>query len=141
MSLKLVLAQLALAMKKNAKIQQRSLKSTNGDTPMTELPSIQELPPPPTERRRRPRVPRVLFDLPPGAGEKSLSPGSTLANMKKGKARARDVPRQFFWQGRDGKTESPQVEIGRSEQSAWWLDVARYFLICPLVAENLIRYG
>jgi len=118
-SLKLVLAQLGTALKRNAKTQRpprpTSTAPRNGTinhTPVS-LPSTRG------KRSAIPNdVPRVAFDVDPSATRPPRDRGPAIGH-RKAKGKQSEAPRQIFWQ------EQPHVAAGASgSQRAWWLDVA-----------------
>lgn len=124
-SLKLIGAQLGLAMKRNARTQ-RPLRQGQQPAKFSEEPGTAAFLPTVSAsqsergRKRKANEPHVLFDLPPS----DLHPSSLKegTGLKKGKGRVREVPRQFFLQ--EAPYASTVPELGQKQQPAWWLDVA-----------------
>ena len=119
-SLKLVLAQLGTALKRNAKTQRpprpafttASRNGTPKHTPMS-LPSTSG------KRSAVPNdVPHVAFDVNPSATRPPRDRRPATGH-KKAKGKQWEAPRQIFWQ------EQTRATGGASfSQRAWWLDVA-----------------
>jgi magnesium transporter len=117
-SLELLLAQLGLALKRNAKTQ-RPLRQGTANTGPAEEARSEPVGIPERRRKNRDSGPRVAFDV----SHQHSDPAAPKMNgePRRDKGKLKEVPRQFFL--KDNKTTAASIEKD-AQQSCWWLDVA-----------------
>ena len=115
-SLQLVLAQLGMALKQNAKKSRLSRQPMPHNAPqdssrVAPLPTVK----PDEAASRTQDGPHVAFSVPAHSG--TSHPSNIIGEIKKGKGKLREAPRQFFLQ-EVSQTPTPD------QQPCWWLDIA-----------------
>ncbi|KAG8832677.1 proliferating cell nuclear antigen [Serendipita sp. 399] len=152
-SLKLVLAHLGAALKRNAKTTRRPFRNATLPTsppaeesgPSTSTPRLRPQSYAGQKRKTKDDGPHVAFDLPPETLEGSPLIGP-MTEPRKNKNKGREVPRQFFLQE---KRQLP-LSIQPRSQPCWWLEVAsptwddmralgKLLQLHPLTLEDILQ--
>lgn len=120
-SLELMLAQLGLALKRNARTQ-RPLRHGRVTTGPAEEAETEPMGLPERRRKNRDNGPRVAFEVSTHDSDlATLTTPRANGEPRKEKGKLKEVPRQFFLQESKNAVASIEKDV---RQSCWWLDVA-----------------